>query len=45
MENDLKDRNKKFSISVIDIVESMDYSIFKKSGNESIGSFCYFDWR
>jgi len=30
MENDLKDRTKKFSLSIIDLVEQMDYSISKK---------------
>ena len=30
MENDLKDRTKRFSISIINFVELMDYSISKK---------------
>lgn len=31
MSKDLKDRTKKFSISIIKITESFDYSISKKS--------------
>lgn len=31
MNNDLKDRTKSFSLSIIDLVEKMDYSISKKA--------------
>jgi four helix bundle protein len=30
MKNDLKDRTKRFSLSIIDLVETMDYSVSKK---------------
>ena len=30
MKNDLKDRTKRFSISIIDLIEQIDYSITKK---------------